>query len=69
MNGETRQDADIGDLIWSVPDVVSIISRSMRLMPGDLIYTGTPEGVGPLLAGDAVEGEVEGVGRLAFRVL
>ena len=48
VNGEIKQDADISDLIWPVADVISIISRSMKLMPGDLIYSGTPAGVGPV---------------------
>lgn len=68
VNGETRQDATVADMIWSVAEIVAEASRLWTLAPGDLIYTGTPEGVGPLRPGDRVEGEVEGVGRLAFTV-
>ncbi|MBI1197647.1 MAG: FAA hydrolase family protein [Phenylobacterium sp.] len=68
VNGETRQDAVVADMIWNLPEIVSEASKLWRLMPGDLIFTGTPEGVGPLVRGDRVEGEVDGVGRLAFEV-
>jgi fumarylpyruvate hydrolase len=69
VNGQTRQDAVIADMIWNVPEIVAEASKLWRLAPGDLIFTGTPEGVGPLQRSDAVEGEVEGVGRLAFRIV
>ena len=69
VNGEARQDAVVADMIWSVPEIVAEASRLWRLMPGDLIFTGTPEGVGPLARGDRVEGEVEGVGKLSFRIV
>jgi fumarylpyruvate hydrolase len=68
VNGQVKQDAVVADMIWNVPEIVSEASKLWALAPGDLIYTGTPEGVGPLVAGDRVEGEVEGVGRLAFTV-
>ena len=55
-------------MIWNVAEIVSEASKLWALAPGDLIYTGTPEGVGPLARGDAVTGEVEGVGQLSFRV-
>jgi fumarylpyruvate hydrolase len=69
VNGQTRQEATVADMIWSVPEIVAEASKLWRLAPGDLIFTGTPEGVGPLVRGDAVEGEVEGVGRLAFKIV
>jgi fumarylpyruvate hydrolase len=68
VNGEPRQSADLGDMIWSIAEVVSEASRLWRLEPGDLIFTGTPEGVGPLARGDRVVGEIEAVGRLAFAI-
>jgi fumarylpyruvate hydrolase len=68
VNGKVRQDADVGDLIWSVPEILSILSRSMRLMPGDLVYTGTPAGVGPLVPGDVCVVEVEKLGSLTTRI-
>jgi fumarylpyruvate hydrolase len=68
VNGEVRQQGAVADMIWSVAEVVSEASKLWRLAPGDLIFTGTPEGVGPLVRGDRVDGEVEGVGRLSFEV-
>ena len=69
VNGQARQDASVADMIWNVAEIVAGASKLWTLAPGDLIYTGTPEGVGPLVRGDAVEGEVEGVGKLAFKVV
>ena len=68
VNGETKQDADIADLIWSVNEHVSILSRSMTLAPGDLIMTGTPAGVGAIVPGDAVTGAVEGLAEIAITI-
>lgn len=68
VNGQVKQDAAVADMIWNVAEIVSEASKLWSLAPGDLIYTGTPEGVGPLVKGDKVEGEVEGVGQLAFTV-
>lgn len=62
VNGEVRQHGHAGDMAFSIPFVVSWISRAMTLLPGDIVATGTPEGVGPLAAGDEVEVEVLGVG-------
>jgi fumarylpyruvate hydrolase len=56
-------------MIWSVPEIVAEASKLWALAPGDLIYTGTPEGVGPLVRGDAVTGEIEGVGAISFKVV
>ena len=61
VNGAIRQQGDIADLIWSVPEIIADISASMCLEPGDLIYTGTPAGVGAVTVGDVLEGGVEGV--------
>jgi fumarylpyruvate hydrolase len=68
VNGQVRQDASLSDMIWNVAEIVSEASRLWRLKPGDLIFTGTPEGVGPVVRGDRVDGEIEGVGRLAFEI-
>ena len=68
VNGEVRQQGVIADMIWSVAEVIAEASKLWRLAPGDLIFTGTPEGVGPLARGDRVEGEIEGVGGLEFEV-
>ena len=69
VNGQVRQDAVVADMIWATAEVISEASKLWTLAPGDLIYTGTPEGVGPLVRGDRVEGEVEGVGSLSFKVV
>lgn len=68
VNGEPRQSAVLGDMIWSIAEVISEASRLWRLEPGDLIFTGTPEGVGPLARGDRVLGEIDEVGRLSFAI-
>ena len=65
VNGVLRQEADIADLTWKVPEIIAELSTLYTLRPGDLIYTGTPAGVGALQRGDRVEGGVEGVGTLA----
>jgi len=62
VGGETRQSADIGDMIWSPPEIVAALSRYYHLAPGDLVYTGTPAGVGPVRPGDALDGAIAGVG-------
>ena len=68
VNGQPRQRGDLADMIWSVAEIVARLSTLFRLEPGDLIFTGTPEGVGPVVSGDAIEAGVEGVGRLALKV-
>lgn len=68
VNGVVRQDASVADMIWDVAEIVAEASALWALAPGDLIYTGTPEGVGQLVRGDRVEGEIEGVGQLTFTV-
>jgi fumarylpyruvate hydrolase len=68
VNGEHRQRADLADMIWNVPGIIAQCSRLWRLEPGDLIFTGTPEGVGPLVRGDKVDGWVDGVGTLSFTI-
>jgi 2-keto-4-pentenoate hydratase/2-oxohepta-3-ene-1,7-dioic acid hydratase in catechol pathway len=65
VNGQPRQDGRTSDLIFGAAQLVSFISRVMTLLPGDLVSTGTPSGVGQLVAGDTVEVEVEGIGTLA----
>lgn len=64
VNGEVRQHGHVRDLLFSIPFLVSYISAIMTLEPGDLILTGTPEGVGPLLPGDEVEVEIPGIARI-----
>lgn len=64
VNGELRQSQDLSDMIWSVPDTIAFLSQYYRLQPGDLIFTGTPAGVGAVKRGDVLVGAVEGLGEL-----
>ena len=59
---------DLSDLVWNVAEIVSICSRSIALRPGDLIYTGTPAGVGPVARGDTITGGIEGLGEIELRL-
>lgn len=68
VNGVTRQNSDIGALIWNVREIIADLSRFYHLQPGDLIYTGTPEGVGAVVAGDRLTGTVEGVADVALTI-
>jgi 2-keto-4-pentenoate hydratase/2-oxohepta-3-ene-1,7-dioic acid hydratase (catechol pathway) len=68
VNGELRQKGDLSDLIWSVSETISYLSGLVELQPGDLIYTGTPEGVAAVVTGDKLEGAVEGVGTLTITI-
>ncbi len=61
VNGETKQEADLADLIWPVADIIAVASRLWKLEPGDLIYTGTPAGVGAVVEGDAIVVEIAGL--------
>jgi fumarylpyruvate hydrolase len=68
VNGVERQRADIADQIWPVRDVISVISQSVRLMAGDLIFTGTPTGVAALQPGDMVSGGIDGIGQFSLSI-
>jgi fumarylpyruvate hydrolase len=61
VNGKIRQDAHLDDLVWKVDELISHLSRYYHLLPGDLIFTGTPAGVGPVVAGDALDGTIDGL--------
>jgi fumarylpyruvate hydrolase len=69
VNGARRQQADLDQLIWSVPESIAALSRLFRLAPGDLIMTGTPAGVGPVVVGDRMRGHIDGVGDLDVAVV
>ncbi len=69
VDGQVKQDSDISKLIWSVPEIISIASRSMELRPGDLIMTGTPEGVGPVERGQVMTGGVDGLAEIRIAVV
>ena len=68
VNGADKQRSDIGKLIWSVAETVAYLSKYFRLEAGDLIYTGTPEGVGPVVRGDKMVGGVDGLGTLSVQM-
>ena len=68
VNGETRQSSDVSRMIWSVPETIAYLSGLVRLAPGDLIFTGTPEGVGAVRRGDVLEGRVADLPVLRTRI-
>jgi len=68
VNGVVKQDADTAQLIWSVPEIIAQLSRQVRLAAGDVIFTGTPEGVGPVVKGDRLEAEIDGLEPLAVTI-
>ena len=69
VNGEERQRGDLAQLIWKVPEVISCLSGLFTLAAGDLVFTGTPSGVGPVARGDRLHGRVEGVGEIEVEVV
>ncbi len=69
VNGEPRQASVLGKLIWSVPEIIEHLSAAWELAPGDLIYTGTPEGVAAVVAGDSLKATVAGLPALALRIV
>lgn len=69
MNGEEKQSSDVSQLIWSVAETIAYLSTLFELQPGDLIFTGTPEGVGAVVRGDLMKGGVDGLGELSVRVV
>jgi fumarylpyruvate hydrolase len=68
VNGQVKQKSDVNKLIWNVREIIADLSLFYHLQPGDLIYTGTPEGVGAVVAGDSIEGHVEGVADITLNV-
>ena len=69
VNGTKRQSSTLGKLIWSVPEIIEHISAAWELAPGDLIFSGTPEGVAAVEIGDTLEGRIDGVGSLKVQVV
>ncbi len=69
LNGVVKQDASMDDMLFGVPELISFISQCMTLLPGDVIATGTPEGIGPMQRGDTIEISVEGLGTLENHVI
>ena len=68
VNGESRQQADLAEMIWDVPEIIAELSTYYTLVPGDLVFTGTPAGVGALRRGDEIEGGIDGLGSLRTRI-
>jgi fumarylpyruvate hydrolase len=68
VNGQVRQRSDVSKLIWNIREILADLSLHYHLQPGDLIYTGTPEGVGAVVPGDVLAGRVEGVGTVVLTV-
>lgn len=69
VNGTVRQQGDLRDQIWGVPELLAQLSTLVELRPGDLVFTGTPAGVGPLAVGDWLRAEIEGVGTLSVQIV
>ncbi|MDA1372113.1 MAG: fumarylacetoacetate hydrolase family protein [Proteobacteria bacterium] len=69
VNREMRQDADLSDMIWSVAEIISELSRYYELKAGDLIFTGTPAGVASVIAGDHIQAQIESVGEIDFKLI
>jgi fumarylpyruvate hydrolase len=68
VNGEMRQRGDISEMIWNVPEIIANLSAQYELRPGDLIFTGTPSGVGPIVPGDEIECAIGGLGKLQITI-
>jgi len=68
VNGQVKQQGDLSDMIWDVPHMIAFLTQMYELLPGDLVFTGTPAGVGPVVAGDQLQGTIEGLTPLAVRI-
>ena len=68
VNGQTKQQSNVDKLIWNIREIIADLSLFYHLQPGDLIYTGTPEGVGPVVPGDVITGHIHGVGEIFLRI-
>ena len=69
VNGQRRQTGDLSDMVWDVPNVLAFLSQMYRLEPGDLVFTGTPAGVGAVVVGDRLEGHIAGLTSLAIEIV
>ena len=69
VNGQPKQTADLSQMIWSVAEQINKLSQAFELAPGDIIYSGTPENVGPVVAGDVMEGHIDGLPNISVRVV
>jgi 2-keto-4-pentenoate hydratase/2-oxohepta-3-ene-1,7-dioic acid hydratase in catechol pathway len=69
VNGQVKQDANLNQMIWSVAEQIAKLSEAFELMPGDIIYSGTPENVGPVVPGDLLDGRIAGLPALGLRIV
>ena len=69
LNGQTKQSANLNQMIWSVAEQISKLSEAFELVPGDIIYSGTPENVGPVVRGDVMEGHIDGLPDIVLKVV
>jgi fumarylpyruvate hydrolase len=69
VNGQRRQTGDLRDMVWDVPNVLAFLSQMYRLEPGDLVFTGTPAGVGAVVVGDRLEGRIDGLSPLSIEIV
>jgi fumarylpyruvate hydrolase len=68
VNGEVKQSSDLGNMTWGVAEIISILSQYVALHPGDLIFTGTPAGIGPVVRGDRLQGKIDGLTDLSVSI-
>ncbi len=69
VNGQTKQNADLKQMIWNVAEQISRLSEAFELFPGDIVYSGTPENVGPVVRGDTIECHIDGLPNLSVRIV
>ena len=69
VNGVTKQNANLNQMIWSVAEQISKLSEANELFPGDIIYSGTPENVGPVVRGDVIEMHIDGLPNLSVKIV
>ena len=69
VNGQVKQNANLNQMIWSVAEQVSKLSEAFELMPGDIIYSGTPENVGPVVRGDVIDCHIDGLPNLSVKIV
>ena len=69
VNGQTKQNANLNQMIWSVAEQISKLSDAFELMPGDIIYSGTPENVGPVVRGDVIDCHIDGLPNLSVKIV
>ena len=69
VNGQTKQNANLNQMIWNVAEQISRLSQAFELFPGDIVYSGTPENVGPVVRGDVIECHIDGLPNLSVKIV